>query len=126
MGEIQSSNDVICKDLRKVVAKVTPPGGTVGYVSQGVGKVHQVHYYDQIQKSAGVQFIYFVAESESLKVKKMFFESVTISCEENIETEHEVVGTGISRDPGSEDDDTSDNSEDEENNHQLTRQPSSS
>ena len=127
VGEIKSLNDDISKDLRKVVSKVTPPGGIVGYVSQGIGKVHQVHQHDHIEKSAGVQFIYFVAESELMKVKKMFFEYVTVTREdtreENKETEDDTDDSG--HENRSEDDEMSGNSEEKEN-FKLVRQSSTS
>ena len=66
-GELYSFNDEIGVALRKVVAKVTPPGAIVAYVSNG--KVVQVHQ----SESAEVQFKYFVAENELLGVQKRFF-----------------------------------------------------
>ena len=66
-------NDDIRKDLKNLVAKVTPPGGRVAYVSKGDGKVMQVHKENQVVESSDVQYKYFVMASEFAKVQKMFF-----------------------------------------------------
>ena len=70
---IVSLNDVINKDLRKVVAQVSPPGGKVAYVSKGDKKVVQIHQLAPVGQAVEVQFKYFVSESEFEDVQKMFF-----------------------------------------------------
>jgi hypothetical protein len=61
------------KDLKMLVAQVTPPAGRVAYVSKGNGKVVQVHKFDENVESSEVQYKYFVTTREFEKVQKMFF-----------------------------------------------------
>ena len=71
--KILTVNDVISKDLKKLVSQVTPPGGKVAYVSKGDKKVVQIHQSNLNEDHSEVEYKYFVAESELAKVQDMFF-----------------------------------------------------
>ena len=71
--KISILNDVINKDLKKLVSQVTPPGGKVAYVSKGDKRVVQIHQSNLVEEQSEVQFKYFVTESELAKVQDMFF-----------------------------------------------------
>ena len=70
---ISTLNDVINKDLKKLVSQVTPPGGKVAYVSKGDKRVVQIHQSNLVEEQSEFQFKYFVTESELAKVQDMFF-----------------------------------------------------
>jgi hypothetical protein len=71
--KISTLNDVINKDLKKLVSQVTPPGGKVAYVSKGDKRVVQIHQSNLVEEQSEVQFKYFVTERELAKVQDMFF-----------------------------------------------------
>ena len=72
---IFSLNDIISKDLKKVVSQVSPPGGKVVYVSKGDKKVIQIHQLAPVGEPVEVQFKYFVSQNELDIVQEMFFVS---------------------------------------------------
>ena len=67
-GQISAMNDVVGKDLIKVVNCVMPPSGKVGYMSKGDGKVVKIHP----NKDADYQVVYFVTSNEYPKVQERF------------------------------------------------------
>ena len=67
-GKISAMNDVVGKDLIKVVKCVMPPSGKVGYMSKGDGKVVKIHS----NKDADYQVVYFVTSNEHPKVQERF------------------------------------------------------
>ena len=61
-------NDVVTKDLIKVVNQVSPPSGKVAYISKGDNKIIKIH----IDAQKDVEVTYFVTKSELPKVQENF------------------------------------------------------
>jgi hypothetical protein len=78
-GPVMSMNDVINKDLLKVVNKVTPPSGKVAYISRGDKKVVKIHTDGPSgTEASNVQVTYFVTEGELAKIHQQPSDSVKV------------------------------------------------
>ena len=118
VGQILSLNDLISKDLIKVVYQLPPPAGKIAYVSSCDKKIVKIHINDErSKKPTDVQVTYFVTGAELPHYQKKFLLHATDAdllepeSEESNEKEDEL--------------DATDEEESDEDEYDLTEQSAS-
>ena len=67
-------NDLMTKDLSKVVSQLTPPAGKVAYISNGNKKIVKIHAGDETEPD--IQVTYIVTERELPQVQEKLLRPV--------------------------------------------------